>query len=250
MSTERESWRVLRIMGEFVQGFEVLSSLPTGVSVFGSARTSPNDPWYAKARELGSMLASRRLAVITGGGPGIMEAANRGAHESGGISVGLNISLPHEQKPNPYQTHELIFDYFFVRKVMFVKYSRAVVIFPGGFGTMDEFFESMTLLQTLKIDPVPVVLVGKDFWGDLIGWMGATMRDRYRAISPEDLRLFHVTDDPAEALRIVCDVVQKGAEAIPGLPAVVGAASRATGEGTRAGIHPRRPAFHDSEPAI
>ncbi len=160
----RESWRVFKIMSEFVEGFETLSTLPPGVSIFGSARTQPGHPDYENARILAADLAKRGHAVITGGGPGIMEAANRGAHEAGGISVGLNIALPHEQEPNPYQTVRLDFDYFFCRKVMFVKYARSFVIFPGGFGTMDEFFESLTLIQTLKIDPFPVICIGTKFW--------------------------------------------------------------------------------------
>lgn len=228
-----ESWRVLRIMSEFVEGIDSLSALPPGVSVFGSARLRPGSRWYDAAERLGALLADRGVTVITGGGPGIMEAANKGAYENGGVSVGLNIQLPHEQKPNPYQTHELTFDYFFVRKVMFVRYAFGFVNFPGGFGTMDEFFESLTLIQTEKINPFPVVLVGKDFWGEMLGWMGTIMRDRYKTISPDDLHLVRLTDDPEEAADLVC----------AGMEARVLAAQRTprTAEGTRVGVNPRRP---------
>ncbi|MEL7474519.1 MAG: TIGR00730 family Rossman fold protein, partial [Planctomycetota bacterium] len=200
-----ESWRILRINSEFVQAIDTLSGLPAGVSVFGSARLKPENEWYQKAVAVGRGLAERNVTTITGGGPGIMEAGNKGAYEAGGVSVGLNIALPHEQKPNEYQTHEIHFDYFFVRKVMFVRYSRAFINFPGGFGTMDEFFESMTLIQTSKTPLAPVVLVGKEFWGGMLDWARETLRDKYQTISPKDLELFRITDDPDEAVAWVCD---------------------------------------------
>ena len=196
----RETWRLFRIISEFVDGFEVMGKVGPAVSVFGSARTTEDSDDYQKAVDCGRQIVDSGLAVITGGGPGIMEAANRGAMDAGGKSVGLNISLPMEQKPNPYQTHLLTFRYFFVRKVMFVKYACGFVIFPGGFGTMDEFFEAMTLIQTLKIDPFPVVCVGSDFWGGMIDWLKRTMIEEYRTIAPEDLDLFKVTDSVEEAV--------------------------------------------------
>jgi uncharacterized protein (TIGR00730 family) len=203
LALSRESWRLFRILSEFVDGFETMSALGPAISVFGSARTKPGDPDYEQARTCGRHICNRDFGVITGGGPGIMEAANRGAYECGGTSVGLNIALPHEQKPNPYQTHELNFRYFFVRKVMFVKYACGFVIFPGGFGTMDEFFEAMTLMQTLKIEPFPVVCLGHDYWDGLIDWLKQVMLERYSAIDQRDLELFQVTDDMDEAIDIV-----------------------------------------------
>jgi len=170
--TAEDTWRVFRIMAEFVEGFETLSRVPRGVTVFGSARTRPGDPEYGHAEELGRALAQAGHAVITGGGPGTMEAVNKGAKEAGGESIGIAIELPHEEKPNAYLTRILSFRYFFVRKVMFVKYSKAFVILPGGFGTLDELFESMTLVQTRKVPPFPVILVGDDaYWDGLLEWM-------------------------------------------------------------------------------
>jgi len=248
-----ESWRVLKIMSEFVEGFETLSELPTAVSIFGSARTRPEDPAYAAARELAGKLARNGRAVITGGGPGIMEAANRGAYEAGGVSVGLNIALPMEQAPNEYQTHELIFNYFFVRKVMFVKYARAFVIFPGGFGTLDELFESLTLMQTLKIPPFPIVCMESAYWEGLTAWFRSTLLERHRAISPEDLDLFLVCDDVDEAVEHI-ECVLCGRRAVgAGLPEITGRAARMTAEGTRQGVAVRRTArkpLPPDEPAI
>ncbi len=243
-----ESWRVFKIMAEFVEGFEALSSLENGVSVFGSARTPEADPVYREARELGKLLALRGLPVITGGGPGVMEAANRGAWEAGGSSIGLNIALPMEQAPNPYQTLKLDFNYFFCRKVMFVKYARAFVIFPGGFGTLDEFFESLTLIQTLKIDPIPVVCVGSAFWSGLFDWVGGTMRDTYKTISPDDLDLVHLTDSVGEAADIVEDYIR--GRKTP--PSRYGGQAGNLGEGTREGIKHRRsaPMLAPDEPGI
>ncbi len=200
--THTDTWRVFRIMGEFVEGFDDLATVTRGVSIFGSARTLPDDPQYTAAQETAALLARAGFAVITGGGPGIMEAANRGAFEAGGVSIGCNIELPFEQGANPYQTRSLIFKYFFVRKMMFVKYSTAFVIFPGGFGTLDELFESLTLIQTRKIRNFPVVLFGSKFWGGMMGWIEEVMLAE-KKISDSDLQLVHVTDSPAEAVEIV-----------------------------------------------
>lgn len=234
-----ETWRVFRIMAEFVEGFETMSRVGKAVTVFGSARTTEDNPWYQKAVELGRKLAEGGFSVITGGGPGIMEAANRGAYEAGGRSVGLNITLPQEQTPNPYQTEELNFHYFFVRKVMFVKYASAFVNFPGGFGTMDEFFESMTLIQTLKIEPFPVVCFGVEFWSGLVEWMRHTMRDQYHNINPDDLDWFRVTDDVDEAVEIIRNCYDNQCWLGP-RRAVPAQAAKPTGEGTIMGFEPRR----------
>jgi len=199
----RETWRLFRILSEFVDGFEVMSKVGPAVSVFGSARTGPDHPAYQQAMQCGRLICDAGFSVITGGGPGIMEAANRGAYDCGGTSIGLNIELPHEQQPNPYQNIELAFRYFFVRKVMFVKYATGFIIFPGGFGTMDELFESLTLIQTLKIDPFPVVLVGDSYWTGLVDWMKNTMLEEYNNIGPEDLELFKVTDSVEEAVNYI-----------------------------------------------
>ncbi|MCG3177710.1 MAG: hypothetical protein BIFFINMI_00029 [Phycisphaerae bacterium] len=200
---EQDTWRIFRIMAEFVDGFEVLGRLGAAVSIFGSARTPPDDPYYGQAQRLAAMLVQRQFAIITGGGPGIMEAANKGALEAGGRSVGLNIHLPMEQDPNEYQNVSLGFHYFFCRKVMFVKYASAFICFPGGYGTMDEFFESMTLIQTHKIARFPVVLIGSEFWNGLVDWLSETMLVRHETISPEDLLLFEVTDDLDRAVEVV-----------------------------------------------
>src|SRR6266478_1384637 len=197
-----DTWRVFRIMGEFVQGFEDLAHIKNGVSVFGSARTPPDHPEYKAAQETGAMLARAGCTVITGGGPGIMEAANRGAFEAGGASVGCNIELPHEQGSNPYLTLSLRFKYFFVRKMMFVKYSNAFIIFPGGFGTLDELFESLTLIQTKKIRDFPVVLYGTRYWRGMIDWIREFALAESN-ISANDLKLLHLTDSPSEIVEII-----------------------------------------------
>jgi uncharacterized protein (TIGR00730 family) len=197
-----DTWRVFRIMGEFVQGFEDLAHITNGVAVFGSARTHADDPEYKAAQETGALLARSGFAVITGGGPGIMEAANRGAFEAGGTSVGCNIELPHEQFSNDYLTLSLKFKYFFVRKMMFVKYSDAFIIFPGGFGTLDELFEALTLIQTHKIRNFPIVLYGSKYWGGMIDWVKGPVLGEAK-IADEDLRLLHVTDSPSEIVEIV-----------------------------------------------
>jgi uncharacterized protein (TIGR00730 family) len=197
-----DSWRVLRIMGEFVWGFDHLADIHDGVAIFGSARTKPDDPMYAKCVETARILAAQGIPVITGGGPGIMEAGNRGAKEMDGESIGCNIELPFEQGSNPYLTRSLDFKFFFVRKTMFVKYSTAFVVFPGGFGTLDELFEALTLIQTGKIKHFPVILFGRDYWGGLVDWLRDTVA-RERKVNPEDLTLFQVTDDPQEAADLI-----------------------------------------------
>ena len=202
--THTDTWRVFRIMGEFVEGFDELASLTRGISIFGSARSKPEDPYYLAAQETGALLAHEGFAVITGGGPGIMEAANRGAFEAGGLSIGCNIELPFEQRPNAYQTRSLTFKYFFVRKMMFVKYSLGFVIFPGGFGTFDELFEALTLIQTKKIRDFPVVLFGSAYWNGLINWIRDFVLPEGK-IAPHDMRLFHVTDSPAEVVQILVE---------------------------------------------
>jgi uncharacterized protein (TIGR00730 family) len=244
-----EAWRALRIMSEFVDAVDTMSRIPPAISVFGSARTKPEDPFYAKAVDCGRKLVQKDFAVITGGGPGIMEAANKGAFEAGGVSIGLNIALPMEQAPNPYQNIELDFRYFFIRKVMFVKYARGFIIFPGGFGTMDEFFEALTLMQTLKIVPFPVVLVGTDFWSGLLDWFRKTLDEKYHTISPGDFKLFHLTDDVDEAVRIVHESYVGTMEVAEGLPRfATDIEARESGEGTRRGIFARRKAVPD--PAV
>jgi uncharacterized protein (TIGR00730 family) len=201
-----DPWRVLRIMGEFVDGFDVLARIGLAVTVFGSARIQPDSPYYAAAREVGAGIAKRGFAVITGGGPGIMEAANRGANEAGGLSIGCNIELPHEQSPNPYANLSIDFRYFFVRKTMFVKYSEAFVVFPGGFGTMDELFEALTLIQTAKVKRFPVVLYGSDYWGGLLDWVHGTLATE-GMVSASDLALVQVVDTTDE----VCAIATGGA---------------------------------------
>jgi uncharacterized protein (TIGR00730 family) len=205
--TSSDPWRALRILGEFVEGFDALSDLDWAVTVFGSARLDARDPWYEKAVETGRKFGEANFAVITGGGPGVMEAANRGAKDAGTISVGLNIELPHEQAANPYVTRGIQFRYFFVRKMMFVKYSRGFVVLPGGFGTLDELFEALTLIQTGRIRNFPVVLMGREFWHGLVDWLTETVA-RHHMISSEDLHLFHLTDEPADAVDYVLERVR------------------------------------------
>ncbi len=197
-----DSWRVFRIMGEFVEGFDDLSTITRGVSLFGSARTSEGEKYYEAARETGRLLAESGFEVITGGGPGIMEAGNRGAFEANGESVGCNIELPFEQVSNPYQTRELTFKYFMVRKTMFVKYSNAYVIFPGGFGTLDELFEALTLIQTRKIRNFPVVMFGSSYWKGLISWLTSTVLSEGN-IGEADLGLIYLTDSPEDAVDFI-----------------------------------------------
>ncbi|WP_394971779.1 TIGR00730 family Rossman fold protein [uncultured Croceitalea sp.] len=205
-----DSWAIFKIMGEFVNGFERMSQIGPCVSIFGSARTKPGAPYYELAVEVAEKLASSGYGVITGGGPGIMEAGNRGANQAGGISVGLNIDLPFEQHDNPYidSDKSLDFDYFFVRKVMFVKYSQGFVVMPGGFGTLDELFEAITLIQTKKIGTFPIVLVGTSFWSGLLDWIKTIML-KEKNISPEDLDLIKLVDTADEAVAII-DSFYKG----------------------------------------
>jgi uncharacterized protein (TIGR00730 family) len=199
-----DPWRVFRIMSEFVEGFETMSRVGWAVSVFGSSRVPPTDPYYQKARRLAQMLAKKKFAVITGGGPGIMEAANRGAREGGGPSVGLNIMLPHEQPANPYADVRMDFHYFFARLMMFVKYACSFVCFPGGYGTLHEFFDSMSLIQTHKARRFPVILIGSEYWKGLLDWMRLTLLDYTPpTVDPGDLELFTVTDSLEEAVAIV-----------------------------------------------
>jgi uncharacterized protein (TIGR00730 family) len=202
---ETDPWRALRIMGEFVEGFDALARLGPAVTLFGSARTPPGDAMYRAAEQVGAGLARAGFAVITGGGPGIMEAANRGCREAGGLSVGLNIELPHEQEVNEFVDLVVDFRYFFARKTMFVKYAQGFVIFPGGYGTLDELFEALTLLQTAKIELFPVVLFGSAYWSGLLAWL----RERALAegtISPPDLELVNMTDDPDEVVRAMVEM--------------------------------------------
>ncbi len=198
----KETWRLFRILAEFIEGFDELSHIGPAVSIFGSARLKPSHKYYKLTVEVAEQLSEAGFTIITGGGGGMMEAANRGAANAEGESVGLNISLPMEQKPNKYQSKSLNFRYFFARKVMFVKYAMGYVCMPGGFGTLDEFFEALTLIQTHKIYPFPVVLFGRDFWEPLVDYMRDVML-KYKTISPEDLDFFCITDDPLEVRDIM-----------------------------------------------
>jgi uncharacterized protein (TIGR00730 family) len=238
-------------MAEFVEGFETMAKVGKAVSVFGSARTRPDDPYYKAAEETGRLLAKAKFAVITGGGPGIMEAANKGAKEGGGTSVGLNISLPHEQESNRYLDVSMDFHYFYARKVMFVKYAQAFICFPGGFGTLDECFETLTLIQTSKIDPFPVILFGTEYWTGLVEWMRNRLAPSF--IDLEDIDIFRIVDRPADAVAIVKegqkhrwwrprdrnleDLTSNGnGKKGP----MASTSSRASGEGTRYGIRPKK----------
>ena len=198
-----DSWRMFRILSEFVEGFDTLSGLQQpAVTIYGSARTTEDDPYYQQARQLAAKLATLGYGVITGGGPGIMEAANRGAIDVGGLSVGLNIDLPHEQECNPYVNLPLDFRYFFVRKVMFMKYSMAFICMPGGFGSLDELFESLTLIQTRKIKPFPIILFGSSFWGGLVEWLHDQVQGSGK-IENDDLLLFEIMDNVDDVVRYV-----------------------------------------------
>lgn len=206
--SSQESWRVFRIMAEFVEGFEELAQVGKAVTIFGSARMPSDDPYYEKARETTRLLAEAGYAIITGAGPGIMEAANRGAQDGSGLSIGLNIEIPTEQKANPYVEKLLSFRYFFCRKVMFVKYAHAFIIFPGGFGTVDEFFESITLIQTQRASRFPVILVGADYWKGLIHWMKETML-KTKKVAESDLDIFQLIDEPKKIVKVVKDFNSK-----------------------------------------
>ncbi|GAB2796694.1 TIGR00730 family Rossman fold protein [Rhabdobacter roseus] len=206
-----DSWVIFKVMAEFVEGFDKLAKIGPCVSIFGSARTLPDNPYYVVAEEIAAKLVRHGYGVITGGGPGIMEAGNKGAYEQGGRSVGLNIQLPFEQHSNIYidPDKNINFDFFFVRKVMFVKYSQGFIVLPGGFGTLDELFEALTLIQTKKIGRFPIILVGKTYWAGLIDWIKNTMLSEERNINPEDLKLFSVVDTPDEAVRVIDEFYSK-----------------------------------------
>ncbi len=201
-----ESWRLFKILGEFVDGVETLHDLGLAVSIFGSARTKPQDPVFKKAEQIAAAFVQNGFAVITGGGGGVMEAANKGAAEAGGRSVGLNIKLPFEQVPNNYSNLKLDFNYFFIRKVMFIKYAAAYIALPGGFGTLDEIFEVMTLIQTKRIKPFPIILAGSDYWSGLLDWVKQRLRDG-GMISPGDMDIVQVLDDPEEIVSVVKRIV-------------------------------------------
>ncbi|MDR0307186.1 MAG: TIGR00730 family Rossman fold protein [Chitinispirillales bacterium] len=200
---KEDSWRIFRIMAEFVEGFETLSNVGPCVTIFGSARTPVDHPHYHMTVETARIAAQGGFGVITGGGPGIMEAANKGASEGGGASVGLNISLPFEQMPNPYIKTIINFHHFFVRKVMFLKYTSAVIIMPGGYGTLDELFEVLTLVQTQKVAPLPLILMGKEYWNDVVEWLKSTMMTKEGYILDADIELIQITDDPQEAIDLI-----------------------------------------------
>lgn len=201
-----ESWRLFKILGEFVEGIEALRELGPAVSIFGSARVKPDSPIYKKAESIAALFVKNKFSIITGGGGGVMEAANKGASEAGGKSVGLNIVLPLEQKPNPYANIRVEFKYFFIRKVMLIKYASAYIIMPGGMGTMDELFEAVTLVQTHRIRPFPIILVDSEYWGDLGKWIRSQLLDK-KMISQEDLDIIQIMDDPEEIVKKVTKLV-------------------------------------------
>jgi uncharacterized protein (TIGR00730 family) len=251
---QQDTWRIFRIMSEFVEGFEAMSNIGRAVALFGSARTQPDDPYYQAAEATARLLARSGFSFITGGGPGIMEAGNKGAMDAKGMSVGLNITLPMEQETNKYQNLSLDFHYFYVRKVMFVKYASAFICFPGGFGTLDEFFETITLVQKLKIKPVPIILFGSSYWGGLVDWMGKALAEKF--IDGEDLDIFRMADTPEEAAKLVKGGVKKAwwtpidrdLEKVEHngvnhnkTPMAGGSRAENTGEGTRYGRRPIRP---------
>ncbi len=217
----KDLWRIFRVMAEFVEGFDELASVGPAVSFFGSARAKPNQKYYKLAEKTAFEIAKAGFAVITGGGSGIMEAANKGAADAGGQSIGLNIELPLEQIPNEYQNFSLHFRYFFCRKVMFLKYAHGFIVFPGGYGTMDEFCEALVLIQTLKQAHFPVILMGSEYWQGLINWMNDKMLNEYKHISPEDLNVFTLLDDPKEAVKVIVDFKEAkgrgGIELPPGM---------------------------------
>jgi uncharacterized protein (TIGR00730 family) len=247
----RDVWRIFRIISEFVEGFEELASVGQAVSIFGSARTRPEDRYYKLAEQTARLLAKAGFSIITGGGPGIMEAGNKGAFEAGAASVGLNITLPQEQEGNRYQSISLDFHYFYARKVMFVKYASAFVCFPGGYGTLDEFFETITLIQTLKVEAFPIILFGSEYWNGLASWLRQQLLPHY--MDREDIDIFRIVDDPKEVVRLVKQGVKKHwwkpldndlsrmtdkVDAGTAGP-LAGVNSSDTGEGTRYGKRPR-----------
>lgn len=206
-----DSWAIFKVMSEFVNGFETMARIGPSVSIFGSARTKPGDKYYLLAEKIAEKIAQAGYGVITGGGPGIMEAGNKGAHQGGGPSIGLNIVLPFEQHYNPYidRDKNLNFDYFFVRKVMFVKYSQGFVVMPGGFGTLDELFEAITLIQTKKIGKFPIILVGRDFWSGLMDWIKTVIVEKYFTANPEDLNLIKLVDTEDEVVEVINNFYKK-----------------------------------------
>jgi uncharacterized protein (TIGR00730 family) len=253
MIDNQDSWRIFRIMAEFVEGFETMARVGKAVTIFGSARTRPTHPDYKAAEETGRLLAGAGFAVITGGGPGIMEAGNKGAYEARGQSVGCNITLSQEQEANRYQTVSIDFHYFYARKVMFVKYASAFVCFPGGYGTLDEFFEIVTLIQTLKVEAFPIVLYGSAYWTGLVEWMKEQLRPHF--IDPEDIDIFRIVDTPRDVVKqvkagvkrhwwkplddeLVRQVVKEDADQ---QDPVTGKKASDLGEGTRYGKRPQRP---------
>jgi uncharacterized protein (TIGR00730 family) len=238
-----DTWRTLRIMGEFVEGFDALAGIGPAVSVFGSARVGRRNRYYGAARRMATSLVEQGFAVMTGGGPGIMEAANRGAKEAGGLSIGCNIELPFEQGLNEYVDLGIEFRYFFVRKTMFVKYAEGFVIFPGGFGTLDELFEALTLIQTGKVRNFPVILFGAEYWRGLLDWVRGTLLAEGK-ISPEDLDLLVVTDDPAEAVRIIADCYEQYCAQVRERARIP---TRALTRGVRPQPERARPFKHDAE---
>ncbi|MEA2709423.1 MAG: hypothetical protein QOF78_2024 [Phycisphaerales bacterium] len=260
----RDSWRIFRIMAEFVEGFEVMAPVGPAVSIFGSARTKPDEPMYKAAEETARLCVKAGFAVITGGGPGIMEAANKGAIEAGGTSVGLNITLPQEQEANRYQNVSLDFHYFYARKVMFTKYASAFICFPGGYGTLDETFEVLTLIQTLKVDPFPIVLYGSDYWCGLHDWINRTLKPKF--VDPEDTGIYRIVDAPRAAVKLVTQGVKKGwwkpvddelrrvsdaAVAVSHggkLPLEAASGAADAGEGTRYGTRPKRAEKRHAKP--
>lgn len=201
----QDMWRIFKIMSEFVEGFEEMSNIGPAVSIFGSARSKPSEKYYKLAEQTAEEVAKAGFTVITGGGAGIMEAANKGAARVGGKSVGLNIEIPMEQVPNEYQNIALNFRYFFTRKVMFLKYAHGFIVLPGGYGTMDEFFEALVLIQTFRQASFPIVLMGSDYWAGLVKWLKDTMLNQYNYISPEDINVFTMVDDPKQAAQIISD---------------------------------------------
>jgi len=227
----QDLWRLFRIMAEFTEGFDELASIGPAVSFFGSSRAKPEHKYYKLAEKTAFKMAEAGFAVITGGGGGIMEAANKGAAKAGGKSIGLNIELPMEQIPNEYQNLSLHFRYFFCRKVMFLKYAHGFIVFPGGYGTMDEFFESLVLIQTLRQAFFPVVLVGSEYWGGLLGWMKEKMLKEYRHISPDDLHVFTIVDEPEAAVKIIVDFRESEGRGGLDLPSGVKKAKGPAGEG-------------------
>lgn len=257
----KDTWRVFRIMSEFVEGFETMAPVGRAVTFFGSARTRPGDPDYRAAEKTARLLSEAGFAVITGGGPGIMEAGNKGAFEHNGESIGLNITLPHEQEANPYQTISVDFHYFYVRKVMLTKYSSAFIYFPGGFGTLDEFFEVVTLIQTMKVAPFPVVLYNRDYWSGLLDWIRQTLCKRF--IDVEDMDIFRLAETPEEIVRTVCTGIKQpwwkpSAEELaalensraprPDTPRAPDVSGCESGEGTRFGRRPTRASKRHARP--